>query len=112
MHLLMDPLSCCQYTHNVTDQRSIEGYFGATGKQLKRIAEPLPENTEVNEKKKQFESPTVRVRKFQESWKDTFPWVVQDANQDLIKSTKFLVHWLYIALYIAHWLVHCIRAWI
>ena len=59
MHLLIDPLSCCQHVHNMADQRSIKCYFGATVKQLKRKAEPLPENTEVNEKKKQFESPTV-----------------------------------------------------
>ena len=45
--------------HDMADQRSMKGYFGATGKQLKRKAEPLPENMEVNEKKKQSESPTV-----------------------------------------------------
>ena len=49
MHLLIDPLSCCQHLHNMADQRSIKCYFGATVKQLKRKAEPLPENTEVNE---------------------------------------------------------------
>ena len=76
--------------HNMAaDQRSIKGYFGATGKQLKRKAEPSPENTEVNEKKKQSESPTVRVRKFQESWKDTFPWVVHDGNQDVSLNVLF-----------------------
>ena len=48
----------------------------------------MPENTEVNEKKKQFESPTVRVRNFQESWKDTFPWVVRNAKQDLMHCSR------------------------
>lgn len=67
----------------MADQRSIKGYFGAPVKQLKRKAKPLAENTEMNEKKKQSDSPTVRVRKFQESWKETFPWVVHDANKDV-----------------------------
>ena len=50
-------------------QCTIKGYFDVPVKQLKRKTKPLEDNTEVNEKKKQSNSPTVRVRKFQESWK-------------------------------------------
>lgn len=65
----------------MADQRSIKSYFGAPVKQLKRKAKPCTESTVVNEKKKQRDNPTARIRKFQESWKETFPWVVHDANQ-------------------------------
>lgn len=71
----------------MANQRSIKGYFGApenAEKQQKRKANPSAEGTMVNEKKKKSENPTVRVRKFQESWKDAFPWVVHDANQDVM----------------------------
>ena len=34
--------------------------------------------------KKHCDSPTVRVRKFQESWKETFLWVVHNVNEDVI----------------------------
>ena len=45
----------------------------------------MAESTDLNEKKKnQSDTPTVQVRKFQESWKDTFSWVVHDANQDVM----------------------------
>ena len=67
----------------MADQRSIKSYFGAPVKQLKRKAKPT-ESTMVNEKKKQRDNPTARIRKFQESWKETFPWVVHDANQDVM----------------------------
>ena len=67
----------------MADQRSIKSYFGAPVKQLKRKAKPT-ESTVVNEKKKQRDNPTARIRKFQESWKETFPWVVHDANQDVM----------------------------
>ena len=33
---------------------------------------------------KKSDNPTVQLRKFQESWKDTFPWVVHGANQDVM----------------------------
>lgn len=29
-------------------------------------------------------SPTVRVRKFQQFWKETFPWEVHNANKDVM----------------------------
>ena len=67
----------------MADQRSIKSYFGAPVKQLKRKAKPK-ESTVVSEKKKQRDNPTARIRKFQESWKETFPWVVHDANQDVM----------------------------
>ena len=68
----------------MADQRSIKGYFGAPEKQLKRKANPSAESTMVNEKKKKSDIPTVQVQKFQESWKDASPWVVHDANQDVM----------------------------
>ena len=71
----------------MADQRSIKSYFGAPVKQLKRKAKPT-ESTMVNEKKKQRDNPTARIRKFQESWKETFPWVVHDANQDVMYCSK------------------------
>ena len=43
----------------MADQRSIKCYFGAPVKQLKRKAKPLAENTDENEKKKQFDGPTL-----------------------------------------------------
>lgn len=67
----------------MADERSIKSYFGAPVKQLKRKAKPT-ESTVVSEKKKQRDNPTARIRKFQESWKETFPWVVHDANQDVM----------------------------
>jgi len=45
----------------MVDQPSIKGNFGAPGKQLKRKAKPSAKSTEVNETKKQTDSPTVRV---------------------------------------------------
>ena len=64
-------------------QRSIIGYFGAQVKQPKRKGNPSAENTVVIEKK-HCDSPAVRVRKFQESWKETFLWVVHDVNEDVM----------------------------
>lgn len=71
MHLLINPLRCCQHMHDMADQRRIKGYFGVPVKQLKRKAKPSAEKAKAKEKKKQSNSPTVQVRKFQESWKYT-----------------------------------------
>ena len=56
----------------MADQGNLKGYFGAPVKQLKRKAIHSAESTAVNEKKTKSDNPTVRVRKFQEFWKDTF----------------------------------------
>ena len=66
------------------DQGNLKGYFGAPVKQLKRKAVHSVESTAVNEKKTKSGNPTDRVRKFQEFWKDTFLWVINDANQDVM----------------------------
>ena len=66
------------------DQGNLKGYLGAPVKQLKRKAVHSAESTAVNEKKTKSGNPTVRVRKFQEFWKDTFLWVTHDANQDVM----------------------------
>lgn len=78
-------------TCTMADQQSIKGYFGASGKHLKRKAKPSAktESTEVNEKKKQSDRSTVWIRKFPESLKDTFPWVVHDANQDMMYCSRW-----------------------
>ena len=59
------------------DQGNLKGYFGAPVKELKRKAVHKAESTAVNEKK-------TKSGKFQEFWKDTFLWVIHDANQDVI----------------------------
>ena len=59
------------------------GYFGAPTKQPKRKGNISAENTGVIEKK-HFDSPMVWVRKFQESWKETFPEVVHKENANTI----------------------------
>ena len=65
-------------------QRSIIGYFGAQVKQPKRKGNPSAKDTGVIEKK-HGDSLTVRVRKFQESWKETFPcWIVHGANNNTV----------------------------
>ena len=66
------------------DQGNLKFYFGAPVKKLKRKAVHSAESTAVNEKKTKCGNPTVRVRKFQEFWKDTFLWAIHDANQDLM----------------------------
>ena len=79
-HLLIDPLSHYQHMNNGWSTKH-QKLFWCTGKAAK---EPCTESTVVNEKKKQRDNPTARIRKFQESWKETFPWVVHDANQDVM----------------------------
>ena len=64
--------------------RSVTGYFGAPVKQLKRKGNPSAENTGVIEKK-HCDSPTIPVRKFRVSWKETFPCrVVHDVNDNTL----------------------------
>ena len=66
------------------DQGNLQGYFGAPVKQLKRKAVHSAESTAMNDTKTKSRNPTVRVRKFQEFWKDTLLWVIHDANQDVM----------------------------
>ena len=68
----------------MADQRSIKGYFGVPVNQLRRKAKPSGESTVVTDEGKKSDNPTVQVRKFQESWKDTFQWVVHNVNQDVM----------------------------
>ena len=71
-------------SYTMVAHRSITGYFGAPVKQLKRKGNPSAENTGVIEKK-HCDSPTIPVRKFRVSWKETFPcWVVHDVNDNTL----------------------------
>ena len=82
VYLLIDPLHHFQHIHNGWSAKHKRLFWCTSKATKKRIAKPSAESTVVNEKKKS-DKPTVCVQKFHH-WKDTFPWVVHDANQDVM----------------------------
>ena len=75
VYLLIDPLRHFQHIHNGWSAKH-KRLCWCTGKAAKEKSETFS--------RKHCGERDVRVRKFQESWKDTFLWVVHNANQNVM----------------------------